>query len=130
MKQKKYERTSITLFLVIVFFLLELLLIYNLFNIKIIEYKKYPVIITSNNEGLVIVPNKEKILWYKNTFFYINNKKIKYNIKEIKKDNNNYQINIEFPYKTKEQFITISIEKRRINMIESIINSWGGDYNN
>ena len=51
-------------------------------------------------------------------------------INEIKKIDKNYQILLNFPHKSKDKFITISIEKRRINILKSIINSWGGDNNN
>ena len=99
-------------------------------NIKIIEYKKYSIYLTNKNEGLVIVPIKDKMIWYKNTYIYHNNKKFKYQINEIKKIDKNYQILLKFPHKSKDKFITISIEKRRINILKSIINSWGGDNNN
>ena len=130
MRQKKYERTSLILFTSLLLFFIEIIVVYNLLNIKIIEYKKYSIYLTNKNEGLVIVPIKDKMIWYKNTYIYHNNKKFKYQINEIKKTDKNYQILLNFPHKNKDKFITISIEKRRINILKSIINSWGGDNNN
>ena len=130
MRQKKYERTSLILFTSLLILFIEIIFVYNLLNIKIIEYKKYSIYLTNKNEGLVIVPIKDKMIWYKNTYIYHNNKRFKYQINEIKKIDKNYQILLNFPHKSKDKFITISIEKRRINILKSIINSWGGDNNN
>ena len=68
MRQKKYERTSLILFTSLLILFIEIIFVYNLLNIKIIEYKKYSIYLTNKNEGLVIVPIKDKMIWYKNTY--------------------------------------------------------------
>ena len=85
-----------------------------------------------NTKGIILVSKKEKNIWYKNTYVYWNNRKIKYSIDKIEKVKKDYQITVTptFKEKMKENIIEISIEEQRISMIKAIINCWGGDKDN
>lgn len=130
--KKNYEK-AIEVFLIVgIVFVLEIVLLFYLSNVKVLEYKVYSIILLEGNDALLVVPENEKSIWYKNAYIYWNNKKIKYQIKEIVKEKNNYQFIIEFPHpeKTKKQdIITISIEEKRSSILHILKNTWGGDNN-
>ncbi len=130
MKIKNYETKILIIVVVIVIFIVEITSIGILNTIKIIEYKNYSMIVLDKNRAMVYISSKDKNIWYKNKYLYINNTKVKYNIEEITKDNNymRFIIKLKFPPKQHtNDIITISIEDKRINIIKIINRTWGGD---
>ena len=133
MKQKKYEKKGLICICVFCLWLLQIGLIGYLQQTKIIKYKNYQLIQLTEKEALLFLPKKEKQNWYKNNHFYWNNKKYKFQIVEtIEQDSSYLQMKVSFSSKKKRkenEVIQVFIENKRINMIEVIKNTWGGDNN-
>ena len=131
MKIRNYERVSIMYFMVILVLLLEGIGILVIQNIKVRKYNLYSTIITENNERLILTDKSNKKIIYKNTFLYLENKKIKYKIKEDKKiDNNLYEIHLSFSSDkkySKKDIVVVAIEKQKTPIFEVLKNGWGGD---
>lgn len=129
MKTKLYEKTFGMIILIITMWLIEGIIIIVLLNIKIIEYKQLPAMVIDKNTLLVYTKKNEKRLIYQNASFYLDDKKIKYIIKE--NDNLTFKLQTSLPKSKKQNdIITITIKEKRINMIDAIIQIWGGDKNN
>ena len=132
MKQKNYEKKSFIIVLIIVLWFVELCFFYYLSNCKIIKYKTFQVIMTSNNEGVIYIQKENKSLWYKNSYFYYKDKKYLFEILDVEKQNNITVLKIKTSIKKLKtnDIITISIEEKRNNELKTIFNIWGGDKNN
>ena len=134
--KKQYEKNfAINIFLII-FILLIIFFIYMIFNLKIIIYKKYPGIVMEQNNIVLYIPKNEIKRFYKINCFYINNKKIKFTLKEISKiqkneGDKNYVytcFNIDSPtnYDIGETvYVSIQCGKKKAYEIFKII--WEGD---
>ena len=132
MKQKKYEKKLLVCICVFCLWGIEMGLIGVFRQTKIINYQNYQLIITEKKEAILFLPKKEKQNWYKNNHFYWNNKKYKYKIVEIvEKDSSYLQMKISFLSKQvkENEVLQVFIESKRMNMIEVIKNTWGGDKN-
>ena len=132
MKQKNYEKRTLVILLIIVLLVIESIFIFSLSNLKVIEYKSYSMIMINKEEGLIVLDKKDKQIIHKNRYFYYQNKKYKYQIDSINKTNDYIEVKILFKKikeKKENDIITISIESKRINMLEVIKNIWGGDSN-
>ena len=130
MKVRNYEKmTLMTSFLIIVF-LTEMIWIINLNHVRIKDYKQFPMLMNNNQEGTMIVNKEERKLIYKNRFLYYQDNKIKYSIIEDQKLDNqkDYQMKLKLEKKQKEnEVITVTIENKKISMIDMMKNTWGGD---
>ena len=110
--------------------MVEIIIFLFLNKIRIKEYNNYQIIALESNKAMVITNIKDKNIWYKNRFIYINGKKVKYDINQITKDREYLKILliISIPEKHNENdIITISIENKRTNIIKAIMKTWGGD---
>ena len=132
MKVRNYEKMTLITSLLIIIFLTEMIWIINLNQVRIKDYKKFPMLMNSNKEGNIIVNKEERKLIYKNRFLYYQDNKIKYTIIEDQKLDNlkDYQIKLKLEKKQKEnEVITVTIENKKISMIDMMRNTWGGDKN-
>ena len=132
MKVRNYEKMTLITSLLIIIFLTEMIWIINLNQVRIKDYKKFPMLMNSNKEGTIIVNKEERKLIYKNRFLYYQDNKIKYTIIEDQKLDNlkDYQIKLKLEKKQKEnEVITVTIENKKISMIDMMRNTWGGDKN-
>ncbi len=139
LKYKKYEKFSLSIFLVIVLIIFEIIFIINIIKNKNELYISYSGVVAKSNIGLFIVNDDEMNIIYKNRYLYFNGRKIKYSIEKItrnviKKDNKKYNevlINFQFSKKKYKDSDVISISIRNdkepiINMFKII---WKGDNN-
>ena len=117
---------------IIVLWIIEGILSVYLFKIKINEYQTIPLMMINNQEGIVVLKKSEKKILYQNSYGYIHNKKVSYDmIEEEKLEDNNYiQVRLKLKKRQKNESITITIKNKRISMMDGIIHSWGGDKNN
>ena len=130
MKIKKYERKDLIIITIISVVMVEIIIFLFLNKIRIKEYNNYQIIALESNKAMVITKIKDKNIWYKNRFIYINGKKVKYDINQITKDREYLKLLliINIPEKHNENdIITISIENKRTNIIKAIMKTWGGD---
>ena len=131
MKQKNYEKKTLVLFLTILLWIIEICFIIYLYNIRIIEYKQFQVIMISNKEGVVYLSKEDKKLFYKSSYYYYKDKKYYFEIIDENKVNDLIEIKLKTSIKNLKEndIITISIENNRISELETIIDIWGGDKN-
>jgi len=116
-----------------IIWMIELLLILQLFHIRINEYDLVTLYVTNNQEGVVVVNQQERKTIYSNSYCYLKNKKITYKIlEENKLEKDLVQIRLKLKWKdiNKDDIIEISIKNKKRNIIDCIINSWDGDNNN
>ena len=134
MTKRKYEKVLSIFIISIIVWIIEIVLLFQLFKLKINDYHKITVLLINNQEGIIVVDQKDKKIIYNNSYGYWNDKKIEYIILEEKKmeENNWIQIRLKLKFHEKKtnEIIEITIKKKKISMIESIINSWDGDKNN
>ena len=132
MKTKKYEKTSCIFFIIIVLVFVEIILFLNTKSIKVVSYHQIPLILSNEREGYVVVNQKDRINLYKNKYLYIQNQKIEYEMLEDQKikERNEYQITIKLSKKIKQkEMVMMTIENKKISVIDMMINAWGGDKN-
>ncbi|MBR3210439.1 MAG: hypothetical protein IKF71_00685 [Bacilli bacterium] len=134
MKKRKYERMIGTFILSIVLWIVEIILLLEFFQYKITKYNQLTMMITSKNEGMIVIEKKKKNELYKNATLYWNNQKIPYEIlEETKLEDHQYvQLRIKLKWKQNKtnEIINISVKDKKISMVDGIINSWDGDKNN
>jgi UTP-glucose-1-phosphate uridylyltransferase len=100
--------------------------------IKVVSYHQIPIILSNEREGYVVVNQKDRMNLYKNKYLYIQNKKIEYEMLEDQKikERNEYQITIKLSKKIKQkEMVMMTIENKKISVIDMMINAWGGDKN-
>ena len=116
----------------VVLWIMEAILCIQLMQIKIFEYQNIPLIMVNKQEGILVLNKKDKSLLYKNSYGYIQNKKVYYEIVEEEKleDNQYIQVRLKLKKKQKNERINITIKNKKISMMDGIIHSWGGDKNN
>lgn len=132
LKTKKYEKTSCIFFIIIVLVFVEIILFLNTKSIKVVSYHQIPLILSNEREGYVVVNQKDRINLYKNKYLYIQNQKIEYEMLEDQKikERNEYQITIKLSKKIKQkEMVMMTIENKKISVIDMMINAWGGDKN-
>ena len=132
LKTKKYEKTSCIIFIIVVLVFVEIILFVNIKSIKVVSYHQIPLILSSEREGYVVVNQKDRMNLYKNKYLYIQNKKIEYEMLEDQKikERNEYQITIKLSKKIKQkEMVMMTIENKKISVIDMMINAWGGDKN-
>ena len=135
MKTKNYEKNELIIFIIIIFFIIELFGIIYLFQRKEYCYYKISGIISNKDLVTIIVDKKEKRLINKSENLYLNNKNIKYEIKEnrgviVKKNNKKYYellIELKLPKNTKStDVLEFSIRNKKKRMIELLKQVWEG----
>ena len=123
-----------TFILSIVLWIVEIILLLEFFQYKITKYNQLTMMITSKNEGMIVIEKKKKNELYKNATLYWNNQKIPYEIlEETKLEDHQYvQLRIKLKWKQNKtnEIINISVKDKKISMVDGIINSWDGDKNN
>ena len=135
MKVRNYEKKDLIMLLVIIFFILEIIGISYLIKDKEYTYYKISGVISNKNVITMIVDNNEKKILYNNQTIYLDNKNIKYKIKEnrgviLKKNNKKYYeilIKIKLPKNKKTtDVLEFSIKNKKRKLIEIIKNIWKG----
>ncbi len=132
LKTKKYEKTTCIFLIIIVLVFVEIILFVNIKSIKVVSYHQIPLILSNEREGYVVVNQKDRMNLYKNKYLYIQNKKIEYEMLEDQKikERNEYQITIKLSKKIKQkEMVMMTIENKKISVIDMMINAWGGDKN-
>ncbi len=132
LKTKKYEKTTCIFLIIIVLVFVEIILFLNTKSIKVVSYHQIPLILSNEREGYVVVNQKDRMNLYKNKYLYIQNKKIEYEMLEDQKikERNEYQITIKLSKKIKQkEMVMMTIENKKISVIDMMINAWGGDKN-
>ena len=131
MINKKYEKT--TLIFIIIYFLIFIEIIFFIFlnYYKINEYHVIKGIVYTDELLLIMVNKEDKNEIYSNSFFYINNKKIKYSIYEEKEmaSEGYYQLLLKVDndkYKTNDT-LDISIKRSRDKLIKIFKVIWEDD---
>ena len=135
MNVKKYERNSLILFLLVIFFFLEIGFIIFLFLHKEYTYKKISSIVEKDNVLTLIVDKKERELFYKNKIIFIENKKRIFEITEdqgflLKRNHKKYyemKIKTKFSKKRVNDVLELSIKEKKKRLIEIIMMIWEGD---
>ena len=79
---KNYEKKNIIIFLFIIIFILEIMFIFLLFNIKNYKYVKISGIVIKKNILMVVVGEDERKLIYNNHYLFYKDSKKKYKIIE------------------------------------------------
>lgn len=136
--KKKYEKNDLLFFSSFLFIGLIFLFIIFLLNIKIVLYKQFDGIVSTNNILEFILTDQELQLFYKNNSFYIDSKRYKFKIikildnvveREGKKYNYVYiETNIPSVLKVND-VVRISIMKKSVKSISIFKIIWGGDLN-
>ena len=125
----------ITIFVILIM-IIELSLSLYFVRAKITEYIEITSVVTGNNEVRVLVNNSERKALYNNSIFYIDDSKTKYSVKKDngvlwQKDKTKYYellINVKLKDKYKNNdIVTVSLAKKKINIIEAIMKTWGGE---
>ena len=136
MKNKNYEKTTLIKIIIIIFALLIIIFLTFTINHKIFTYKTINGIVIKKNTLLIVISKKQQEIIDKNTYMYLNNKKTKYNILEVRKDSikkgkdkyNEIIINCKFDksYKTND-VINLQLKDKKIRIIEMFKLIWEGD---
>lgn len=138
MKKKNYEKTTGIIVLLAIMILLEIIVITVLYNYKMFNYTIISSIYLDKNSIMTFVDKKERKDLYKNKYLYIDNKKIKYKILKDKgitlKENNKeyYEIYLKLKLKGKykqNDYIKITIQNKKIRLLEIFKLIWDGDVN-
>lgn len=136
MKVRNYEKKILISIFIILLIILEIVFLIFLYNTKIYNYELLNGVVIKDDLVLLIVSEKENNLLNKNSYLYLNSKKIKYKVFEdrgfvLKRDNEKYkEVILEFKfnkkYKTNDSLqIILKKDKKRIIEIFKII--WDGD---
>ena len=129
MKTKQYEKQFGSMLFFFVIWIIEVAAIIVLWNTKINKYKSFSAVVVDKNQIVVYTTSKEKKIMIQNANLYWNNKKIKYDVMKNNKETIELKCSLPKTAKTND-VITITIKEKRINMIDVIIQVWGGDKNN
>ena len=136
MKVRNYEKKILISIFIILLIILEIVFLIFLYNTKIYNYELLNGVVIKDDLVLLIVSEKENNLLNKNSYLYLNSKKIKYKVFEdrgfvLKRDYEKYkEVILEFKfnkkYKTNDSLqIILKKDKKRIIEIFKII--WDGD---
>ena len=136
MKVRNYEKKILISIFIILLIILEIVFLIFLYNTKIYNYELLNGVVIKDDLVLLIVSEKENNLLNKNSYLYLNSKKIKYKVFEdrgfvLKRDNEKYkEVILEFKfnkkYKTNDSLqIILKKDKKRIIEIFKFI--WDGD---
>ena len=124
MKVRNYEKSEFTIFIIILVFILEILLVLFLSKYKVYEYKILTGIVSKKNLVTLVINKNEKELLNKNKKIYINNKYLDYKIIEdrgyLTKKNNIKYYEVIIKVKTKEEsndVVKLSIKDKKIECI-------------
>ena len=133
MRLKNYEKKNIIIFLFIIIFILEIMFIFLLFNIKNYKYVKISGIVIKKNILMVVVGEDERKLIYNNHYLFYKDSKKKYKIIEdrgvlLKNDDvDYYEILINFKFVGKENdALTLVLKNRKYRLIEMFKVIWEG----
>ena len=132
MKTKNYEKQTGIIIIIVFLLLVEMICYMECKNTKVVNYHQIPMVIINDHEGYVIVKKEDRKNFYKSKYLYINNQKIEYEIQEdqIIEGRKEYQIKIKLSKKIKEKDVAmLTIENKKTNIIDMIMNAWGGDKN-
>lgn len=120
--KNNYENFIYIKYLLFIFILLECLVLFSLFNIKINKYKVLNGIVIDKNRVEIVIKHSDKKLFDSNKNIYIDNKKYSYNIDLITKNVVNNYDSIIVELKTgkckKNDVIKISILDYRVSLID------------
>ena len=136
MKVRNYEKKILISIFIILLIILEIVFLIFLYNTKIYNYELLNGVVIKDDLVLLIVSEKENNLLNKNSYLYLNSKKIKYKVFEdrgfvLKRDNEKYkEVIFEFKFNKKYKAndsmqIILKKDKKRIIEIFKII--WDGD---
>lgn len=136
MKVRNYEKKILISIFIILLIILEIVFLIFLYNTKIYNYELLNGVVIKDDLVLLIVSEKENNLLNKNSYLYLNSKKIKYKVFEdrgfvLKRDNEKYkEVILEFKFNKKYKAndsmqIILKKDKKRIIEIFKII--WDGD---
>lgn len=133
MKVRNYEKSEFTIFIIILVFILEILLVLFLSKYKVYEYKILTGIVSKKNLVTLVINKNEKELLNKNKKIYINNKYLDYKIIEdrgyLTKKNNIKYYEVIIKVKTKEEsndVVKLSIKDKKIECIRLLKKIWKG----
>lgn len=133
MKVRNYEKSEFTIFIIILVFILEILLVLFLSKYKVYEYKILTGIVSKKNLVTLVINKNEKELLNKNKKIYINNKYLDYKIIEdrgyLTKKNNIKYYEVIIKVKTKEEsndVVKLSIKDKKIECIRLLKKIWEG----
>ena len=136
MKIRNYEKENIIYILIVLLFIIESIFIFNLFHKKEFIYKKMTGIVMKDNIMLLVSSKEQNKLLNKNKYLYINNKKKKYKIIEVKRNiitkgktkYNETLIEIKFDKKYKpNDMIDVVLKDKKIYIFELFRNVIRGD---
>ena len=131
MINKKYEKTTIIFIIIYLLIFLEIIFFISLNYYKINKYQVIKGIVYTDELLLVMVNKENKNDIYSNSFFYINNKKVKYSIYEEKEmaSDDYYQLLLKVDsckYKINDT-LDISIKRSRDKLITIFKIIWEDD---
>ena len=136
MKVRNYEKYLTINFLLIILFLLEILLLIYLYNKKIYTYESLNSVVVKDNLVLLIISDKQYKTLNKNSFLYLDGKKIKYKVFEdrgyvIENKKEKYKdVVLEFKfnkeYKVNDS-LRLVLKDKKIRLIEIFKIIWEGD---
>lgn len=136
MKVRNYEKKIPIYILLLILIIIELVFLINLCNKKIYTYEVINSVVIKDNLVLMIISNKQNKLLNKNSYLYLEGKKIKYKIFEdrgfvIKNKKEKYkEILLEFKFDKKykaNDSLLIILKKEKIKLIEIFKIIWEGD---
>ena len=135
MKIRNYEKKDLITILIIILVILEFISIIFLISNKSYTYKKLTGIVMKDNLVTMILSKEERKFIYSNKTIYLNDKLLKYSIKEdrgviLKKNNKKYYellINVKFSKNIKaNEVLNFSIKDKKKTLIEILKDIWEG----
>ena len=135
MKIRNYEKKDLITILIIILIILEFISIIFLISNKSYTYKKLTGIVMKDNLVTMILSKEERKFIYSNKNIYLNDKLLKYSIKEdrgviLKKNNKKYYellINVKFSKNIKaNEVLNFSIKDKKKTLIEILKDIWEG----
>ena len=131
---KKFEKVKLIIFIGIILLLIEVIMIFVFYSIKISTYKKYSAIIFSNNLIYIMIDDKDIKDIYKNKKYYIDNKNNNLvidhiNRKVLKRDDSEMdQVFIKYKSNNRDnEVIDIVLLDDSINVLEMFYSVWKED---
>lgn len=129
--KKNYEKKETILIVSIIFFLMEIITFTRILLKKDFSFKTINGIILNSNRIILLTKKEELSQLKKNSYYYENDKKIKYKIieeKEISPDEKEIILEVKMQklYKINSPII-ISIKDKKITRFHLIKNIWDGD---
>ena len=131
---KKFEKVKLIILIGIILLLIEVIMIFVFYSIKISTYKKYSAIIFSNNLIYIMIDDKDIKDIYKNKKFYIDNKNnnlvIDHINRKVLKRNDSEMDQVFIKYKSNNrdnEVIDIVLLDDSINVLEMFYSVWKED---